>query len=122
MYKDSGAATKTTIPLFDVNRLPCNDSYYFSSYKLDGDYFMTSDQFKCGNQFINADYLTDSINFRVLIGFYDVGRGPMYKVNIKKDNIEFYKVTSHDRLDTIETKSFKLSNLRKEGLTHPCKN
>lgn len=121
MFKDTGSATKTSQPLFGINPLACNNGYYASSYKLEDNYFITSDQFKCGNTFINADYLTDSMHFRLLIGFYDVGSGPEYSVQVHKDSVDFYKKQSRSKSDTLETNTFKLSELLHAGFSNACK-
>ena len=120
-YKDSGAATKNSIPLFGKNPLDCNESYYFSSFKIENEFYFTSDQYKCGNTFINANYLTDSLNFRLLIGFYDFS-GSDYKVNVKNDSIDFYEVQSKTRRDTFEVKSLKYTELMKQSFRKPCAN
>ena len=119
-FRDMKSATTMSHPLFGINTLTCNDSYFFSSSEVGNKYFLSSDQFKCGNTFINADYLTDTTNFHLLIGFYDVGSGPFYSVKIDKDSVHFYQKKYGNRTDTIEEKKFKISDLRKEGLVKVC--
>lgn len=113
-----------TIPIFGKNTIKCDNNFYpASSYKNDDDYFMSEVQYKCGNDYSNAVFYTDSINFCVFIGVYIPGSFENnYSVkHNKNDSYDFYKVTYIRKVDTVRAKTYLLTDLKKGKLIKACK-
>jgi len=81
-----------------------------------------TDQFKCGNDYLNAVYLTDKNNFKFLLGFNKPGNGPDYTAVLNnKGEFILYETDTHFEYDTIYRNSFKLDTLyAKNNLKTVC--
>ena len=123
-YHHSEKNCLTTKPIFGTQTITCNtDSYPASSYKTDDGYYISEVQFKCGNEYSNAVYYTDSLNFSVLIGIRNqVTWGNSLTVKANPDNsFEFYNIEFKHKVDTVKTQTFLLTDLRKAKLITVCK-
>ena len=121
-YSDSSCLG--AIPVFGQNIIKCDSDYYeASSYKNDDGYFMSQVQYKCGNDFLNAVYYTDSSKFRVFIGIYSPGSfSNNYSVKLGVDkNFHFYNVEEKHKIDTVKHVTYLLSELKKGALIDVCK-
>ena len=111
-------------PIFGKNTIKCsNDFYPASSYKTEDCYYMTEVQFKCGNDYSNAVFYTDSLHFCVFIGIYIPGSpSNMYSVKMNNDStFDFYNIEYKNKVDTVKSKTFLLTELYKRKLTTVCK-
>jgi len=121
-YSDSSCLG--AVPVFGKNIIKCDNDYYgASSYKNDNGYFTSQVQYKCGNEFLNAVYYTDSSKFRVFIGIYSPGSfSNNYSVKLGVDpNFYFYNVEEKPKRDTVKHASYLLSELKKGTLIDVCK-
>jgi hypothetical protein len=112
-----------TKPLFGTNSLKCdNDFYPASSYKTGQGFYHTETQFKCGNEYKNAIFYTDSLRFSIFVGLYEPGSFEnKYSCNkIGLDSFEFYRINSINIVDTIKRQKFSLNNLKKNKLINVC--
>ena len=112
-----------TIPLFGTNSIKCDNDYYpASSYRTDDGNYFSQIQFKCGNNYSNAVYYTDSLNFSIFIGIYQPGSFEnIFKVEQKnKDSIEFYNITDKQKTDTVKSVSFSMKELQNGKLIDVC--
>ena len=113
----------TTAPLFGINSIKCdNDFYPASAYKTDDGNYISQTQFKCGNDYLNAVFYTDSLKFSVFIGVYQPGSFENnYSVKQKdKDNFIFYNITNRQKTDTVKFATFTLTELKKGKLIEVC--
>jgi hypothetical protein len=123
-YHNTDSNCLKTPPIFGKNTIACDDDFFpASSYKNDDGFFMTEIQYKCGSDFKNAVFYTDSINFCVLIGIY---RPESLENNysVKKEGNEifnFYNVTDKWKTDTVKIKTYSLTDLKKGRLIKVCK-
>jgi hypothetical protein len=113
-----------TTPIFGTNTIKCdNDFYPASSYKNDEGYYMSQVQYKCGNDYSNAVFYTDSLNFCVFIGVYIPGsfeNNYSAKRNTN-DSYDFYNVTDIRKVDTVKVETYSLTDLKKGKLIKVCK-
>jgi hypothetical protein len=79
---------------------------------------MVTVQYKCGNDYSNAVFYTDSINFCVFIGVYIPGSFKNnYSVKRNKNDIyDFYSITEIRKIDTVKSETYLLTDLKKENL------
>lgn len=113
-----------TTPVFGKNTIQCdNDFYPASSYKNDDGYFMTEVQYKCGSEYSNAVFLTDSLNFSVFLGVYKPGSFENnYRVKkITEDSFNFYNITDKWKVDTVKIKKYLFADLKNGKLIKVCK-
>ncbi len=113
-----------TLPVFGKNTIKCdNDFYPASSYKTEDGYFMAQVQYKCGNDYSNAVFYTDSLNFCVFIGVYIPGSFQNnYSVQQRSNNsFDFYNIENKRKVDTVKVEIYLLTNLKKGKLTKVCK-
>ena len=113
-----------TTPIFGKNTIKCdNDFYPASSYKNDDGYFMAQVQYKCGNDYSNAVFYTDSLKFCVFIGVYIPGSFENnYNVKRNKnDSYDFYNVSDIRKVDTVKVETYLLTDLKKGKLIKVCK-
>jgi len=123
-YHHSDKNCLSTLPIFGTNTINCDSDYYpASSYRTNDGYIITQVQYRCGNEYTNAVYFTDSINFSVLIGIYNPGsRENNYSVNkINNESYAFYNITDIQKYDTLKVGTFLLTDLKKEKLIDVCK-
>ncbi len=121
-YSDSSCLNK--IPVFGKNTIRCDSDYYdASAYKNDDGYYISEIQYKCGNEYLNAVYYTDSLKFRVFIGVYSPGSlSNNYSAKFGDDSIfHFYNVEDKLKVDTVKHVTYLLSDLKKGGLVKVCK-
>lgn len=112
------------IPIFGKNTIKCDKDFYpASSYKTDDGYYMSQIQFKCGNNYSNAVFYTDSLHFCVFIGVYIPGSfSNNFSVKKKSNsNFEFYNIECKNKIDTVHSASFLLTDLQKGKLIKVCK-
>lgn len=112
-----------TTPLFGTNSIKCDNDYYpASSYKTDDGNYISQVQFKCGNDYSNAVFYTDSLKFSIFIGIYQPGSFKNnYSVEQKnRDNFIFYNITDKQKTDTVKFVTFSLTELRKGKLIDVC--
>jgi hypothetical protein len=113
-----------TIPIFGKNTIKCNKDFYpASSYKDDDGNFMAEVQYKCGNNFSNAVFYTDSLNFCAFIGVYIPGSFENnYSVkHNKNDSYDFFNITDIRKVDTVNVETYSLTDLKKGKLVTVCK-
>jgi hypothetical protein len=112
-----------TVPIFGVNTITCDTNFYPASfYETEKGFFISEVQYKCGNDYSNAVFYTDTLNFSMFIGVTIPGSFENhYRVQKNKDNFDFYNITLKDRLDTVRTKTFLLADLKKGKLIQVCK-
>lgn len=123
-YHHTPATCIGTAPLFGSNPIACDSDFYdFSSYETFKGHHITSVQYKCGSDYLNAQFFTDSSKFCILLDIDDVGKsGNMYRVENKGDTLfEFQEVAFIHWVDTIETETFRISALKKKGFAKVCK-
>ncbi|MEO6454793.1 MAG: hypothetical protein ABIN97_12005 [Ginsengibacter sp.] len=121
-YSDSSCLN--AVPVFGKNTIRCDSDYYdASSYKIDGGYYMSQVQYKCGNDYLNAVYYTDSSKFRFFIGVYSPGSfSNNYSIKLNADNtFDFYNVEEKPKVDTVKHVTYLLSDLKKGSLINVCK-
>jgi hypothetical protein len=122
-YHNSDTNCIKTSPVFGKNSIKCdNDFYPMSSYKNDDGYFMTEVQYKCGNEFSNAVFFTDSLNFCVFLGVYNPGSFENnYRVKkYSEDSFKFYNITDKWKVDTVKVENYLLTDLKKGRLINVC--
>ena len=109
-------------PVFGENTIKCDSDFYpASSYKTDDGYYMTQVQYKCGNDYSNAVFYTDSSQFCVFIGVYVPGSFENnYSVRQNGDKFNFYSVTDLRKTDTLKVQTYLLTDLRKGKLITVC--
>ncbi|MDT3740393.1 MAG: hypothetical protein RO257_12930 [Candidatus Kapabacteria bacterium] len=111
-----------TKPIFGDNIIKCENCIHSNSYEFDDNYYISDDLYKCNNINLNAVYLTDSRNFRILIGIYEVGKGPNYNAVLKdKYNIIVYETKSKIVYDTMRVNKFNLKEIPQIKLGKVCK-
>lgn len=112
-----------TSPVFGKNTIKCdNDFHPASSYKTEDGYFMAQVQYKCGSDYSNAVFYTDSSNFCIFIGVYIPGSFENnYRVKRNKDSFDFYNITDIRKVDTVKVQTYLLSDLKKGRLITVCK-
>jgi hypothetical protein len=122
-YHDSDKNCLATLPIFGNNTIKCDDDFYpASSYKTDDGYFITQVQYKCGNDYSNAVFFTDSSSFCIFIGVYIPGTFENnYSVRQNKASFVFYNVTNKTKVDTLKVQTYLLSDLKKGNLINVCK-
>jgi hypothetical protein len=123
-YHHSDKNCLTTEPIFGTQTITCNTDFYpASSYKTDDGYYISEVQYKCGNDYSNAVYYTDSLNFSVLIGIRTQATwGNSLTVKANSDNsFEFYNIEFKNKIDTVKAQTFFLTELRKAKLITVCK-
>ena len=113
-----------TIPIFGKNTIKCDNEFYpASSYKNDDGYFIAQVQYKCGNDYSNAVFYTDSLNFSLFIGVYIPGSFEN-NYSVKRNNngsYDFYNVTDIRKVDTVKVETYLLTDLKKGKLIKVCK-
>ena len=123
-YHNTDTNCLKTLPVFGKNTIKCDTDFYpASSYKNHDGYFMTEVQYKCGNDFSNAVFFTDSLNFCVFIGVYKPGSFEN-NFRVKKyrdDSYNFYNITDKWKADTIKVRSYLLTDLKKGKLIKVCR-
>jgi len=120
----SGSSCLNSIPLFGINTIKCDSNYYdASAYKNDDGYYISQIQYKCGNDYLNAVYFTDSLKFRVFVGVYNPGSfSNNFSVKSDPDSIfHFYNIEKKPKIDTIKHVTYFLSDLKKGSLIKACK-
>jgi len=120
----SDSSCLTAIPIFGKNTITCDSDYYpASSYKTDDGYYMTEVQYKCGNDYLNAAYYTDSLKFRVFIGVYSPGSfSNNYSVKLNSNNnFDFFNIEYKNKVDTIKHETYLLTKLKKRGMVKVCR-
>lgn len=113
-----------TKPLFGSNSLKCDTDYYpASSYKTDEGFYHIETQFKCGNEYKNAIFYTDSLYFCILVGLNEPGSFENnYSYNkIGLDSFEFYRIHDINKIDTVKRQTYNLTDLKKKKLIKVCK-
>lgn len=113
-----------TEPLFGINSLKCDTDFYpASSFKTDQGIYHTVIQFKCGSDYKNAIFYTDSLEFCIFVGLYEPGSFENnYSCNkISSDSFEFYRINNINKVDTVKRQTFALSELKKSKLLKVCK-
>jgi hypothetical protein len=112
----------STSPVFGGNTIKCDSDFYpASSYKTDNGYYMTQVQYKCGNDYSNAVFYTDSSKFCVFIGVYVPGSFENnYSVRQDGDNFNFYNITDRRKTDTVKVQTYLLTDLRRGKLITVC--
>ena len=111
-------------PVFGKNTIKCDSDFYpaWSSKTNDG-YYIAEVQYKCGNDYLNAVFYTDSSNFCIFIGVYDPGSSEIndnYSVQLNNGNFDFYNVTYRHKTDITQVQSYLLSDLKKGSLINVC--
>lgn len=112
-----------TTPLFGTNSIKCDNDYYpASGYKTDNGNYISEVQFRCGNEYLNAVFYTDSLKFSVFVGVYRPGSFENnYSVKQNgKDNFVFYNITNRQKTDTVKFATFPLTELKKGKLIEVC--
>lgn len=114
----------STSPVFGENTIRCDRDFYPAfSYKTDDGYHMTQVQYKCGNDYSNAVFYTDSSQFCIFIGVYVPGNFENnYSVRRDGDKFNFYNVTKRRKTDTVKVQTYFLIDLRKGKLIAVCNN
>jgi hypothetical protein len=113
-----------TTPLFGKNTITCDTDFFpASSYKTDDGIFMSEVQYKCGSDYSNAVFYTDSLNFSVFIGVNIPGSFEnQYTVKANgTDGFDFYNVTLRRTVDTVKVETYLLNDLQKGKLIKVCK-
>jgi len=123
-YNYTGKNGISTSPIFGKNTITCDTDFYpASSYKTDDGYYMTQVQYKCGNNYSNAVFYTDSSSFCVFIGVYIPGSlENNYSVRQDNNNFEFYNVIDRRKTDTVNVQTYLLTDLKKIKLINVCNN
>ena len=115
---------RSTKPIFGFNTITCDTDYHsgFGDYSIDENLIITKTQFRCGDKYLNAEYLTGSSNFRILIGVYEPGSldNNYHVVKLKNDSFAFYNIAIRDLTDTIATTVFTINQLKKSELSKVC--
>lgn len=113
-----------TTPLFGKNTIKCDTDFYpASSYRTDDGFIMTEVQYKCGSDYSNAIFYTDSLNFCFFIGVYIPGSFEN-NYRVKRNNtgsFDFYDITYRKKVDTIKVETYLLTDLKKGKLIKVCK-
>ena len=114
----------STIPIFGTNSIKC-DSVIIpaGSYKTEDGYYISQVQHQCGNDYLNAVYYTDSLKFSVFIGVYSPG-SLTNNYSVKLDStgtFNFYSIEKKNKVDTLKTETYLLTDLKKGKLIKVCK-
>ena len=124
LYNHNDTNLLSTKPLFGINTIRCdNDFYPASSYRTEDGYYLSEVQYKCGSEYSNAVFYTDSLKFSVFIGVYCPGDFiNNYSVKANNDNaFEFFNVQYLRKVDTVYSKTYNLKDLKKGGFATVCK-
>ncbi len=116
---DSSGVNAT--PVFGKNIKLCNSWQNLYCYKNDDGFYIAEDQFHCGNDYVNALYFTDSVHFRILLGFQKPGEARFDACKNSKGEIVFIEFNRRNEDDTIEHKVFKMCDLIVGGMEKTCK-
>lgn len=121
-YHHTDSNCLSTVPLFGKNTIKCdNDFYPASSYKTEDGNYLAQVQFKCGSDYSNAVFYTDSLKFSLLIGIHDPGSWNNNFSVVKGNNdFTFYIVTTRRLVDTVQSKAYHLKNLKKGKMIKVC--
>jgi len=123
-YHHSVKQCLKTKPIFGKNTILCDTDFFpTSSYQTEQGIYQIETQFKCGNDYKNAIYFSDSLNFSVFAGVYEPGsRKNNYTIH-KLDSIRyvFYNIEDVIKNDTVGHTKFLLADLKKKGLMRVCK-
>jgi hypothetical protein len=114
----------TTIPIFGKNTIKCDTDFFPAwSYKTEDGYYIAHVQYKCGNDYSNAAFFTDSLHFSVFIGVYVPGSLlNNYSAKLNSDNnFDFYNVEEKRKIDTVRADTYLLPDLKKGKLVKVCK-
>lgn len=114
----------STIPIFGTNTIKCDSIIVpAGSYKTEDGYFISQVQHICGNNFLNAVYYTDSLKFSIFIGVYSPGSlTNNYTVKLDStDTFNFYNIEDKNKVDTVKTETYLLTDLKKGKLINVCK-
>ncbi len=113
----------TTIPIFGKNSIVCDDDFYeASSGEMEKGYCISQVQYKCGNDYRNAVFYTDSLNFSVFVGVVIPGESTYYSVNATTNStFDFYHIESKRKIDTLRSKIFLMEDIQKSKLLQVCK-
>ena len=122
-FHDTDKNILETKPLFGINSIKCDSDFYpSSSYRTEDNYIMSQYQYRCGNDYKNAVYYTDSLRFCVFIGIYSPGSlENNYRVKKVNGNFVFYNITDLHQWDTLKAETFLLTDLKKEKIFNVCK-
>jgi hypothetical protein len=124
-YHHADTSLLAATPIFGKNTIKCNTDFYpASSYKTDDGYYMTEVQYKCDYKMSNAVFYTDSLNFSVFIGVYIPGswsNNYSVKMNTATNSFDFYNVEFKNKVDTVKSETFLLTDLKKGKLIKVCK-
>jgi hypothetical protein len=114
----------STIPVFGTNTIKCDSIITpASSYKTEDGYYISQMQHHCGNDFLNAVYYTDSLKFSIFIGVYNPG-SLTNNYSVKLDStgtFNFYSIEYKNKVDTVKTETYLLTDLKKGNLIKVCK-
>ncbi len=113
-----------TTPVFGKNTITCDKDFYpASSYKTDDGYYMSEIQYRCGNDYSNAVFYTDSLNFCVLVGVYIPGSfANHYSIKVNNNNtFDFFNIAFISKVDTVKSETFLLTDIQKGSLIKVCK-
>jgi hypothetical protein len=120
-YHHSDTACVGISPVFGKNTIQCNNHLSPDSYKTEDGNSITTVQYQCGNEYLNAVFYTDLFKFCVLVGIYKPGDPPYYGVKANTDDTYyFYRMESRTVIDTLNVQTFLLSDLKKGKLMKPC--
>jgi hypothetical protein len=108
-------------PIFGKNIIQCNNHSDPYSYKTVDGNSITTVQYHCGNDYLNAVLYTDQLKFCVLAGIYNPGSDTSYSINANtNDTYSFYRTESRTVIDTLNVQTFLISDLKKGRLMQPC--
>jgi hypothetical protein len=114
----------SAIPVFGTNSIKCDSLITpASSYKTEDGYYISQMQHRCGKDFLNAVYYTDSLKFSIFIGVYSPG-SLTNNYSVKLDStgtFNFYRIEFKNKADTVKTETYLLADLKKGKLTKVCK-
>lgn len=119
-YHHSDTACVGISPIFGKNTIQCDSHLSPDSYKTDDGNYITSVQYHCGNDYLDAIFYTDSKHFRVLLGVCEPGGSPYSGKLNTNSTCSFYRTNSITKVDTIDVRTFLISDLEKGKLMKPC--
>lgn len=120
-YHHSDTAILAATPIFEKNTIKCDTHFYhYTSDKTDEGNNITQVQYKCGNEYLNAVFYTDSLKFCVLLGVYEPGGSPYGVKANTNDTYSFYRIEHRTVTDSVNRKTYLLNDLKKEKLMPPC--
>jgi len=109
-------------PFFGKNTIKCDSNFYLeSSYKTKDGNYMAEVQYKCGDDYSNAVFYTDSLKFCVFIGIW--GPGSLknnFSVRKEGENFEFYNIAHGSKTDTVKVQRYLLADLKKGEFKPVC--